>query len=90
MCDPFFLEKEKQKIKRVNSRPYHGFYICYLTYMYAVDTTSRPGVVPRLGLQNRPGIKDFNREELPLLIFANWRGFSGGMKGRNPSPLLRA
>jgi len=25
-------------------------------------------------------IFDFNREELPLLIFANWRGFSGGMK----------
>ena len=22
-------------------------------------------------------IFDFNREELPLLIFANWRGFSG-------------
>jgi acetyl-CoA carboxylase carboxyltransferase component len=26
-------------------------------------------------------IKDFSREELPLMIFANWRGFSGGMKG---------
>nr|XP_019612996.1 PREDICTED: acetyl-CoA carboxylase 2 [Rhinolophus sinicus] len=25
-------------------------------------------------------IKDFNREKLPLMIFANWRGFSGGMK----------
>uniref|UniRef100_A0A8C5JWY7 acetyl-CoA carboxylase n=1 Tax=Jaculus jaculus TaxID=51337 RepID=A0A8C5JWY7_JACJA len=25
-------------------------------------------------------IKDFNRERLPLMIFANWRGFSGGMK----------
>nr|WDE40200.1 acetyl-CoA carboxylase [Tegillarca granosa] len=25
-------------------------------------------------------IKDFNREELPLIVFANWRGFSGGMK----------
>uniref|UniRef100_A0A8D0GX21 acetyl-CoA carboxylase n=1 Tax=Sphenodon punctatus TaxID=8508 RepID=A0A8D0GX21_SPHPU len=25
-------------------------------------------------------IKDFDRERLPLLIFANWRGFSGGMK----------
>lgn len=24
-------------------------------------------------------IKDFNREELPLMIFANWRGFSGGL-----------
>ncbi|XP_065065408.1 acetyl-CoA carboxylase-like isoform X1 [Rhopilema esculentum] len=25
-------------------------------------------------------INDFNREGLPLFIFANWRGFSGGMK----------
>ncbi|XP_076778578.1 acetyl-CoA carboxylase 2 isoform X2 [Arvicanthis niloticus] len=25
-------------------------------------------------------IRDFNRERLPLIIFANWRGFSGGMK----------
>lgn len=25
-------------------------------------------------------IKDFNKEGLPLVIFANWRGFSGGMK----------
>ena len=27
-------------------------------------------------------IKDFQRERLPLIIFANWRGFSGGMKGK--------
>lgn len=26
-------------------------------------------------------IQDFSREDLPLIIFANWRGFSGGMKG---------
>jgi len=26
-------------------------------------------------------INDFNQEELPLIILANWRGFSGGMKG---------
>ncbi|OAF72148.1 hypothetical protein A3Q56_00089 [Intoshia linei] len=25
-------------------------------------------------------VLDFNRERLPLFIFANWRGFSGGMK----------
>ncbi|XP_051888522.1 acetyl-CoA carboxylase 2 isoform X1 [Pristis pectinata] len=25
-------------------------------------------------------IKDFKREQLPLIVFANWRGFSGGMK----------
>lgn len=27
-------------------------------------------------------IRDFNQEHLPLMIFANWRGFSGGMKGK--------
>ena len=25
-------------------------------------------------------IHDFNREGLPLIIFANWRGFSGGQR----------
>lgn len=25
-------------------------------------------------------IKDFDREDLPMFIFANWRGFSGGMR----------
>lgn len=28
-------------------------------------------------------IRDFNKERLPLMIFANWRGFSGGMKGKS-------
>lgn len=28
-------------------------------------------------------IRDFNQEHLPLMIFANWRGFSGGMKGES-------
>ena len=32
-------------------------------------------------------IKDFNQEKLPLMIFANWRGFSGGMKGEAASPV---
>lgn len=27
-------------------------------------------------------ILDMNREDLPLFIFANWRGFSGGMRGK--------
>ncbi|ETE64281.1 Acetyl-CoA carboxylase, partial [Ophiophagus hannah] len=38
---------------------------------------------PRWMLAGRPhpkAIKDFNREGLPLIVFANWRGFSGGMK----------
>lgn len=36
---------------------------------------------PDSAYKTAQAIKDFNREELPLIIFANWRGFSGGMKG---------
>ncbi|XP_053558098.1 acetyl-CoA carboxylase 2 isoform X2 [Bombina bombina] len=35
---------------------------------------------PDSAFKTAQAIKDFNREQLPLLIFANWRGFSGGMK----------
>eukprot|EP00058_Branchiostoma_floridae_P003966 XP_002589454.1 hypothetical protein BRAFLDRAFT_58861 [Branchiostoma floridae] len=35
---------------------------------------------PDSAFKTAQAIRDFNREELPLLIFANWRGFSGGMK----------
>ncbi|XP_069882456.1 acetyl-CoA carboxylase 2 isoform X1 [Dipodomys merriami] len=35
---------------------------------------------PDSAYKTAQAIKDFNREKLPLLIFANWRGFSGGMK----------
>ncbi|KAK3098334.1 hypothetical protein FSP39_018526, partial [Pinctada imbricata] len=35
---------------------------------------------PDSAYKTAQAIKDFNREELPLIIFANWRGFSGGMK----------
>lgn len=31
--------------------------------------------------QTAEAILDFNKESLPLVIFANWRGFSGGQKG---------
>jgi len=36
---------------------------------------------PDSSYKTAQAIKDFNREQLPLMIFANWRGFSGGMKG---------
>ena len=36
---------------------------------------------PDSAYKTAQAIKDFNREELPLIIFANWRGFSGGMRG---------
>ncbi|XP_052810901.1 acetyl-CoA carboxylase-like isoform X2 [Mya arenaria] len=35
---------------------------------------------PDSAFKTAQAIMDFNREELPLIIFANWRGFSGGMK----------
>ncbi|KAJ0019381.1 hypothetical protein NQD34_006950 [Periophthalmus magnuspinnatus] len=35
---------------------------------------------PDSAFKTAQAINDFNRERLPLMIFANWRGFSGGMK----------
>lgn len=45
-------------------------------------TISQAGQVwfPDSAFKTAQAIKDFGREELPLFIFANWRGFSGGMK----------
>lgn len=46
-------------------------------------TISQAGQVwfPDSAYKTAQAIQDFGREELPLFIFANWRGFSGGMKG---------
>uniref|UniRef100_A0A8C9MV26 acetyl-CoA carboxylase n=1 Tax=Serinus canaria TaxID=9135 RepID=A0A8C9MV26_SERCA len=35
---------------------------------------------PDSAFKTAQAIRDFNREYLPLMIFANWRGFSSGMK----------
>lgn len=35
---------------------------------------------PDSSYKTSQAIKDFGHEELPLIILANWRGFSGGMK----------
>ncbi|XP_015432186.1 PREDICTED: acetyl-CoA carboxylase isoform X1 [Dufourea novaeangliae] len=45
-------------------------------------TISQAGQVwfPDSAYKTAQAIQDFAREELPLFIFANWRGFSGGMK----------
>ncbi|XP_050530810.1 acetyl-CoA carboxylase isoform X6 [Daktulosphaira vitifoliae] len=45
-------------------------------------TVSQAGQVwfPDSAYKTSQAIKDFAHEELPLFIFANWRGFSGGMK----------
>ena len=42
---------------------------------------------PDSAYKTAQAINDFNRERLPLIIFANWRGFSGGMKGKATSPV---
>ncbi|KAI5726751.1 hypothetical protein M8J76_007892 [Diaphorina citri] len=45
-------------------------------------TLSQAGQVwfPDSAYKTSQAIKDFAHEGLPLIIFANWRGFSGGMK----------
>lgn len=45
-------------------------------------TVSQAGQVwfPDSAYKTAQVIQDFCREDLPLIIFANWRGFSGGMK----------
>lgn len=35
---------------------------------------------PNSAFKTGQAIADFNREGLPLIIFANWRGFSGGQQ----------
>lgn len=35
---------------------------------------------PDSAFKTAQAIRDFNNEQLPLIIFANWRGFSGGMR----------
>lgn len=44
-----------------------------------VDIISNPGQVwfPNSAFKTAQAIKDMNKEQLPLMIFANWRGFSG-------------
>ncbi|PSN52685.1 Acetyl-CoA carboxylase [Blattella germanica] len=45
-------------------------------------TVSQAGQVwfPDSAYKTAQAIQDFGHEDLPLVIFANWRGFSGGMK----------
>eukprot|EP01138_Halocafeteria_seosinensis_P000421 gb/GECG01000434.1/.p1 GENE.gb/GECG01000434.1/~~gb/GECG01000434.1/.p1 ORF type:complete len:2813 (+),score=333.03 gb/GECG01000434.1/:1-8439(+) len=44
--------------------------------------TTQAGQVwyPDSAFKTSQAIQDFNREGLPLMIFANWRGFSGGQR----------
>ena len=47
------------------------------------QTISQAGQVwyPNSAFKTAQAISDMDREGLPLFIFANWRGFSGGMRG---------
>ena len=56
-------------------------YECYL----CLQTVSQAGQVwfPDSAYKTAQAIQDFGHEDLPLIIFANWRGFSGGMKGKH-------
>lgn len=52
------------------------------------DANSREAILPQAGQVLFPdssykvaqAIRDFNNEGLPIMIFANWRGFSGGSR----------
>lgn len=52
------------------------------------DQNSREAVLPQAGqvlfpdssYKTAQAIRDFNKEGLPIMIFANWRGFSGGSR----------
>ncbi|KAJ8909874.1 hypothetical protein NQ315_013508 [Exocentrus adspersus] len=50
--------------------------------MYNNGTVSQAGQVwfPDSAYKTAQAIQDFSHEDLPLIVFANWRGFSGGMK----------
>jgi acetyl-CoA carboxylase/biotin carboxylase 1 len=52
------------------------------------DSNSREAVLPQAGqvlfpdssFKTAQAIRDFDKEGLPVMIFANWRGFSGGSR----------
>lgn len=54
-----------------------------LKMFFSLQTVTQAGQVwfPDSSYKTAQAIQDFSREGLPLFIFANWRGFSGGMKG---------
>lgn len=57
--------------------------VFFILFYFFIKTVQQAGQVwfPDSAYKTAQGIQDFSREELPLIVFANWRGFSGGMKG---------
>lgn len=76
---------------RVPARPRSRGCPCQrrLRRLAVLQITQQAGQVwfPDSAYKTAQVIKDFNQEKLPLMIFANWRGFSGGMKGEAVSPV---
>ncbi|KAK1331292.1 hypothetical protein QTO34_009243 [Cnephaeus nilssonii] len=52
----------------------------WLSYMPKIIQQAGQVWFPDSAFKTYQAVKDFNREGLPLMVFANWRGFSGGMK----------
>lgn len=65
---------------------------CVFLFHFPQQIIQQAGQVwfPDSAFKTSQAIKDFNREGLPLMVFANWRGFSGGMKGDWPALGWRA
>lgn len=75
---------------------FHGQYSCSLIHDFVqafkpadpADSTSSERMVQQAGgvwfpdsaYKTAQALRDFNRESLPCIIFANWRGFSGGQR----------
>ena len=72
-----------QRAGYVYTLVYCVVYIPVVVVVY-LQTISQAGQVwyPDSAFKTAQAISDMNREGLPLFIFANWRGFSGGMRGQ--------
>ena len=63
-------------------------WVCLTHHARLCIGTSLPATVPQAGqvwfpdsaLKTAQAIEEFDREQLPLVIMANWRGFSGGQR----------
>ena len=59
-------------------------------HTHTTQVISQAGQVwyPDSAFKTAQAVEDMNRENLPLFIFANWRGFSGGMRGASACPSI--
>ena len=59
-------------------------------HTHTTQVISQAGQVwyPDSAFKTAQAVEDMNQENLPLFIFANWRGFSGGMRGASACPSI--